>query len=149
MPTQIVSAQRIINAEPHEVFEVLTDASLHHVIDGSGTVRSPSGKVDRMTLGSRFGMKMKLGIPYTISSEVVEFERDKRIAWAHIGGHRWRYELEAVEGGTRVTESFDWSTAIAPKGIELLHYPRRHIPNMERTLENLDAFLQNRRHSIT
>ena len=43
-----------------------------------------------------------------------EFEENRRIAWAHVGGHRWRYELEEVDGGTRVTESFDWSTSRAP-----------------------------------
>ena len=38
-------------------------------------------------------------------------EEGRRIAWAHLGGWRWRYEFEPVEGGTKVTETFDWSTA--------------------------------------
>jgi hypothetical protein len=37
----------------------------------------------------------------------VEFVADRRIAWRHVGLHRWRYELEPVDGGTRVTETWD------------------------------------------
>lgn len=36
-----------------------------------------------------------------------------------------------------MTESFDWSTALWPKGIELLGYPRRHPAAMEGTLHRL------------
>ena len=40
-------------------------------------------------------MSMKLGcIPYRVTSKVVEFEADRRIAWCHLGGHRWRWEVE-------------------------------------------------------
>lgn len=144
MTKQQVSVERIIAAPPEKVFEVLSDASLHPVIDGSGTVKGTRGTPERLTLGSRFGMKMHLGIPYSISSTVVEFEQDRLIAWAHVGKHRWRYELEPVADGTRVTETFDWSCARVPAAIELAGYPKRHIPNMERTLERLDAFLSNR-----
>ena len=68
---------------------------------------------------------------------MVEYEEGRRIAWQHFGKHRWRYELEPVEGGTRVTETFDWSTARVPKAIELMGYPAKHVPNMEKTLERL------------
>ena len=89
------------------------------------------------------------GLGLGIGSTVVEFEQDRRIAWAHIGGHRWRYELnelEPVDGvpRTEVVETFDWSTARVPKAIELVGYPTKHVPNMERTLEKLDAFVTNR-----
>jgi len=146
MNNQVVSASRVIQASPAEVFSVLSDASLHHAIDGSGMVRGTKGTPERLELGSRFGMKMRMGIPYGITNEVVEFEQDRRIAWAHFGGHRWRYELEEVDGGTLVTESFDWSTAISPKAIERMGYPQKHVANMERTLEKLEAFVLNRRH---
>jgi len=46
-------------------------------------------------MNAKFGMKMSFGpVPYFIRSKVVEFEENKRIAWAHFGKHRWRYELE-------------------------------------------------------
>ena len=67
-------------------------------------------------------MSMKLGIPYSMVSTVIEFEQDRRIAWqtrppGHIpgklaGGRIWRYELEPVEGGTRVRESWDISQEV-------------------------------------
>ena len=52
-------------------------------------------------------------------STVVEFEQDRRLAWQTLppyplvqkvaGGRIWRYELEPVEGGTLVRESWDIS----------------------------------------
>jgi hypothetical protein len=83
-------------------------------------------------------MSMRIGMPYFVRNRVVEFEENRRIAWAHLGRHRWRYELEPVDEGTRVTETFDWSTAIAPPVLELLGVPERHKPNMEKTLERLE-----------
>lgn len=149
MSAKQVSVSRIIEATPQQIFRVVADASFHHVIDGSGTVRGSTGKPEPLQLGSKFSMRMKLGVPYVIGSTVVEFEQDRRIAWAHLGKHRWRYELtelEPVDGRprTEVTETFDWSTAVVPKAIELAGYPRRHVPNMERTLERLDAFVTHR-----
>ena len=52
-----------------------------------------------------------MGVPYLTKNTVVEYDEDRLIAWRHLGKHRWRYELEPVEGGTKVTETFDWSTA--------------------------------------
>ena len=52
------------------------------------------------------------------------------------------YELEPVEGGTKVTETFDWSTAAVPKAIELMGYPKKHPNSMEATLERLAALVE-------
>lgn len=139
---------RTIAATPAAIFAVLSDPSLHAVIDGSGTVHGARSNERQLRLGSKFSMGMRMGVPYRISNEVVEFEQDRLIAWRHLGGHRWRYELRPVDGGTEVTETFDWSTSRAPKGIELAGYPRRHIPNMERTLERLEAFLSHRSNAL-
>ena len=52
---------------------------------------------------------MKIGLPYSMESTVIEFEDGRRIAWqsrpagfgGRFGGGRiWRYELEPVDGGT-------------------------------------------------
>lgn len=150
MSPKSVSVSRIIEAPAGALFRIVADASFHHVIDGSGSVRGTGGKAEPLALGSTFGMRMHLGVPYRISNTVVEFEQDRLIAWAHLGKHRWRYELEELESTddgrprTRVTETFDWSTSPIPQLIELAGYPRRHVPNMERTLERLDAFVTNR-----
>lgn len=133
-----VSVERVIAAPADEIFAVLDDPSKHHVIDGSGTVVGARTEATHLQLGDRFGMDMKLGVPYRMQSTVVEYEKDRLIAWAHFGRHRWRYELEPMDDGrTRVVETFDWSTAIVPKLIELLGYPRRHPTNMAATLERL------------
>lgn len=128
----------MVAAPASEIFDLLCDPSLHGEIDGSGMVQASRDGAVRLALGTRFGMDMKLGpLPYRMSNTVVEFETDRRIAWAHFGGHRWRYELEPVEDGTRVTETFDWSTAKAPKFIELMKYPAKNLTAIERTLERL------------
>jgi len=137
-----VSVQRVIAAEPPAIFDVLTDPSQHAVIDGSGTVRRVRGNPSRLELGSSFSMAMHLGLPYVIRNVVVELEPDRLIAWRHFGRHRWRYRLEPTgDGSTLVTETFDWSTSVFPKGIELIGYPRRHPPAMRRTLERLDQLV--------
>ena len=115
MADKMVSVSRVIKATPEAIFDVLADPARHAEIDGSGMVQNIRGESERLALGSKFGMDMKMGpMPYRISNTVKEFEENRLIAWAHFGGHRWRYELEPVEvdGGaaTEVTESFDWST---------------------------------------
>jgi uncharacterized protein YndB with AHSA1/START domain len=137
---QVVSVSRVIDAPAERIFDVLADPSQHPVLDGSGTVRRYRGEPQRLKLGATFGMNMHYVVPYRIKNTVVEFEEGRLIAWRHFGGHRWRFELQPEEsGGTRVTESFDWSTAVSPKFIELAGYPRRHLPSMEGTLERLAA----------
>ncbi|MFZ8998388.1 MAG: SRPBCC family protein [Ilumatobacteraceae bacterium] len=145
MSDRSVSGSKVIAADPGPIFDLLADPARHGEIDGSGTVLAVRGGSRRLALGSKFGMDMKLGpLPYRISNEVVEFEENRRIAWAHLGGHRWRYELEPVEGGTEVTETFDWSTARSPKFIELMGYPKKHPANIAATLDRLAALFEAR-----
>lgn len=145
----VVSVSRVINASPDAIFDVLADPARHIEIDGSGTVQDIRGESSRLALGSKFGMDMKMGfLPYRISNTVKEFEENRLIAWAHFGGHRWRYELEPTEvdgrAATKVTESFDWSTCPpgVGKGIELAGYPKKHPANMAATLERLAGVVE-------
>ena len=142
MEARRISVTRVVDAPPERVFDVLADPAAHPLIDGSGTVKetkAPSGT--RLALGSRFGMAMKLGVPYAILNEVVEFEEGRLIAWRHFGGHRWRFELQPVEGGTAVTETFDWSTSRSPIALEVMRVPARNKRSIEATLERLAAHL--------
>ena len=138
-----VSVSRHIDAPADTVFAVVRDPALHAVIDGSGTVkasRQPQGEL--LEMGSTFGMDMRLGVPYRIANEVVEFEPDRRIAWRHMGGHRWRYEVTSDgDDACTVTETFDWSTSRLPLLIQALGQDRKHVPNMVRTLERLDRYV--------
>jgi uncharacterized protein YndB with AHSA1/START domain len=137
---KVTSGSRTIPASPEAIFEVLADPSKHTLIDGSGTVKGTrSSNPTRLSKGSKFGMDMKFGIPYRISNTVSEFTEPKLIEWHHPGRHRWRYELEPVEGGTRVTESFDWGKAVLPaRAYELVGYPERHRNSIDATLQRLE-----------
>ncbi len=114
-----VSASKVIHAAPPAIFDLLADPAQHPRIDGSGSVRQvKTGCADRLALGSTFGMSMKLGIGYSMVNTVIEFEENRRIAWQtrvpgtlgrFVGGRIWRYELEPVEDGTKVTETWDIS----------------------------------------
>jgi hypothetical protein len=141
--SQKISDSRRIPASGAEIFVLLSDASRHNEIDGSDTVKGAraEGSVP-LVLGTKFVMDMKLKVlPYKITNEVVEFEQDRLIAWNHFGGHRWRYELEPVEGGTLVTETFDWSTAFASGAYRFLPQLKTHPESIRATLERLDALL--------
>ena len=115
----VVSVDRVIAAPPAALFGVVADATRHPEFDGSGQlVQAKQGASQHLTLGSTFGMSMKMGVPYTVTNTVIEFEQDRRIAWQTVlagplgrflGGRIWRYELAPVEGGTKVTESWDLS----------------------------------------
>lgn len=127
-----------IAASPERVFDLLADPRRHGDFDGSGMVGDHVGGPQRLSMGAKFGMNMKIGpLPYRISNLVVEFDENRLIAWQHLGKHRWRYELEPSDEGTLVTETFDWSTALVPKAIELVGYPERHVKSIENTLVRL------------
>jgi uncharacterized protein YndB with AHSA1/START domain len=118
----VVTVERVIPAPPEAIFALLSDARRHHDIDGSGTVVAAKGDPEPLQLGTTFGMSMKMGLPYSMVSTVVEFEPNRRIAWQthgptpigkFVAGRIWRYEIEPVEGGSRVRESWDISTESA------------------------------------
>lgn len=144
MSSRVISASRIMPFSPEEVWSVVASPQGHVEMDGSGTVKGVAAGPAELEQGSTFRMKMRLGMPYQVRSTVVEYEKYRLIAWAHFGKHRWRYELEPVEGGTRVTESFDWSQAISPRFIERVGYPARHQANLEATLERLEEVVASR-----
>lgn len=139
-PPRVERARRFVAAPPAAIFELLTDPSKHSLIDGSGTVRASADEApERLTLGSKFGMKMRLGLPYRITNEVVEFEEDRLIGWRHMGGHIWRYLLEPADGGTWVTEEFDWRTARSATMLRAMRAPTRNRQAIEATLDRLAA----------
>jgi uncharacterized protein YndB with AHSA1/START domain len=137
-----VSVTRVIPADRQAIFDLLADPAMHPRIDGSGTVRDvQEGGPERLSEGARFGMDMKMGASYKVLNTVVEFEEGERIAWRHFHGHRWRYELEDVDGGTKVTETFDWSTAKTKLTLELAGIPKRNEAGMQKTLERLEQVM--------
>ena len=109
-----------------------------------------SEAVEPLALGSTFRMGMKMsGVRYQTESRVVEFEDNHRIAWKtgpsgtlgrYLAGRIWRYELEPVEGGTLVRESWD-ITADHQRALLKLGgiYSGKTRRDMERTLARLDS----------
>jgi uncharacterized protein YndB with AHSA1/START domain len=145
----VVSVERVIPAPAETIFALLAEPQRHKEIDGSGTVQGVRGKSERLRLGSTFGMSMKLGIPYGMTSTVIEFEENRRIAWQPrpaypvigplLGGRIWRYELEPVNGGTRVRESWDISHERGKFMVRNAAGKTREA--MERTLERIEAIV--------
>lgn len=136
-----VSVSRQIDASPEEIFDVLAHPARHSEIDGSGTVKdSRDGQQLRLSPGAKFSMDMRLGLPYRIKNTVVEFEEGRLIAWRHFGRHIWRYELEPVDGGTIVRETWDISreATLSRPIVRRLMGAQTRI-NMARTLERIES----------
>jgi uncharacterized protein YndB with AHSA1/START domain len=149
-PRDAVSVERIIAAPPEQIFDVIANPGRHPDFDGSGSVKAaPAGSPERLSLGATFGMSMKRGIAYSMLNTVTEFEPNRRIAWSpkpasgrgsRWVGRIWRYELEPVEGGTKVTETWD----ISEEGIRFfLRYAAAGQTRkaMEKSLDRLDALV--------
>ena len=104
----LVGARIEIDAPVEKIFSYLADPHAHSLFDGSATVRSVISGPERLFLGARFGMNMKIKIGYRITNEVVEFQESKLIAWRHLMKWVWRYELVDLGAGiTQVSEYFD------------------------------------------
>jgi len=137
--TEIISVDRVVHASPEKIFDLLADPRQHAVVDGSGTVRNAKASAPkRLSLGSSFGMEMKIGVPYKITNEVVEFVEGKQIAWRHLGGHIWRYILEPVDNGTKVTEQFDYTNTRSKLMLKVMRAIPRNEKSMRSTLENIE-----------
>ena len=145
------TVERVIPAPADAIFALLADPSRHPEIDGSGSVRDAKEPSQRVKLGDKFGMQMKAGISYSMVSTVIEFEDDRRIAWQSrppgvfgkiSGGRIWRYELEPVDGGTRVRESWDISQEVGTRAFLRNSRVHQHTRDaMEKTLANIEKLV--------
>ncbi|HEU5485023.1 MAG TPA: SRPBCC family protein [Microlunatus sp.] len=143
----IVSATRTVAAPVQDIFNLLATPSRHGEIDGSGSVRGVQPRTpQRLAPHAKFGMEMRIGLPYKILNEVVEFDEPTRIAWRHFAGHVWRYLLDPVDPGhTRVTEQFDASTSRAPLVLALIRARSRNERAINATLARLQRWARDRR----
>lgn len=132
-----------IQAPAWLIFDLVANPHMHAAFDGSGTVRGAVTGPSRLFLGARFRMAMRIRLPYRISNTVVEFEENRRIAWRHFGGHRWRYELfPDGEDGTTVVETFDGSTSRQPQALRLLNAYDNNEKACAMTLVRLKALAE-------
>lgn len=143
----VVHVERVISAPASVIFDVLADPRRHPEVDGSGTlIEARSDSPVRLSRGVEFAMDMRRGLPYRMVSTVTEFDEGKLIAWAPAPAHGraawlfgriWRYELEPVEGGTLVRETWDLSHD-ALRWILRFLYASRFRGDMTRSLQRLD-----------
>jgi len=101
-------SQLAINAPAKKIFDFISMPGNHPLMDGSGMVKNKFSGPERLYLGAKFGMRMRLGIPYVIKNQVIEYQDNKSIAWQHLLHNVWRYELQEIDPNTTlVIESWD------------------------------------------
>jgi polyketide cyclase/dehydrase/lipid transport protein len=122
MATERLEVQRVIAADPGQVFRVLCDPQGHVAIDSSGMLMSADGE-PVSAAGDSFVVHMDrealndypLG-RYDVTVTITTFVPDKEIAWTILGqirppiGHVYGYRLEPAPEGTLVTSYYDWSS---------------------------------------
>ena len=145
--TGAITVERVVPAPAEEIFDLLAHPGRHPEFDGSGTVQEARSAGRRVGLGDSFGMDMHWGVPYSTRNVVVEFEEGRRIAWRTLApkpldklitGRTWRYELEPVEGGTLVRETWDPSTeALLSRALIKQRVSGLTKKNMRRTLDRI------------
>lgn len=159
--TKTIEVKQFVAAPIGRVFAFLTDPRHHVVIDGSGTVKgAQSGPITQV--GQVFVMSMHrddLGHYRTVNT-VTEFEPGTSLGWAPnldrsyqcglvemvaamnmtTGGHSYTYRLREADGGTEVTEIYDWSGVKDPQFETYCPFVSRE--DLAKTLANLARAVQ-------
>ena len=112
--SRIVSSERLVNAAPEVIFELIADPAAQPRWDGNDNLRdAPDGQRVR-AVGDVFLMHLTRG--GTRENRIVEFEEGRLIAWRpnvpgkNPPGHLWRWELEpSSDAKTLVRHTYDWS----------------------------------------
>jgi len=139
----LLAAQIEIKSSPRSIFDLLADPAMHSVIDGSGSVQRALSGPKRLYLGAKFGMAMRIKVPYRITNEVVEFEEDRRIAWRHIMHWEWRYILTPLDDETTlVREEFDGRPARITRWLEITGALKANPIMMAKTLVRLKEYCE-------
>lgn len=122
MADRRIEVSRNIAAEPAVIFDLLRRPDGHVQIDASGMLMWAEGE-PAAEVGDRFRMHMDryalrdfpLG-EYELDVVFTRFEQDRAIEWSvaigdaeEVAGHVYGYELAPIDGGTRVTQYYDWS----------------------------------------
>ena len=146
------SASVVINQDPATVFALITDVTR----TGEWSPECTSGRwVGDATAGPAVGAKFEGdnalvvgGMTlkrWTTTSEVTECVPGERFAFIAEGYTTWRYDLEPVGDGTRVTESFDFTTASATQRFlyeTVVRRPASMVKGMQKTLDRMKAHLE-------
>jgi hypothetical protein len=150
-----VSATLTIPVPIDAVFDVIADPTTHVAIDGTGWVREEVDVAPITELGQVFRMGMfhpqHPDGDYEIHNLVVALDRPRVIGWKPgyvaddgnlaFGGWVWRYDLTAVDDGTEVTLTYDWS-GVPPEGHEVLTFPPFPPDHLSSSLVHLAELAQ-------
>lgn len=145
------SASVVIDRDPQTVFAIVSDVAR----TGEWSPECVSGRwVGEATgpaVGAKFEGDNRLALAgvtlkkWTTTSEVTACVPGVVFEFVAEEYTTWRYQLEAVAGGTKVTESFEFSTknAIEKFGYEtVLRRPASMVKGMQRTLDQMKAHLE-------
>jgi hypothetical protein len=142
--TQIVLTENI-NASPSVVFQILADPHRQVEIDGSGMLVAAPGTEPIAAVGDVFRMKMSQPAfgEYETENHVVDFERDRVIAWMPAGaglepsGVKWSWAIEPAGEGCLVTHTYDWSGLTDPAILAYINPPRVQPEQLQQTMDRL------------
>jgi Polyketide cyclase / dehydrase and lipid transport len=147
-------ASKVINAPADEIFALLADPNRHTDLDGADMLRGLAAETPPLAaIGQVFTMNMNqpdLG-DYRMVNTVTAFLPGARIGWGpavdpscalaeQLGdmtasGHTYTYDLHPVDGGTEVTQTYDW-TGVKDPNFEAL-FPRVSTDQLAGTLDKI------------
>ena len=155
------SASVVINQSPATVFALITDVTRTgewspectggRWVGGAPGDAAVGDAAAGPAVGAKFegdnalvvgGMTLK---KWTTTSEVTDYIPGERFAFLAEGYTTWRYDLEPVGDGTRVTESFDFTTASATQRFlyeTVARRPASMVKGMQKTLDRMKAHLE-------
>ena len=149
------SASVVINRDPAAVFALISDVTRTgewspECVEGRWVGGAPDSSAGP-AVGAKFegdntlvigGMTLKR---WTTTSEVTECVPGERFAFLAEEYTTWRYVLEPVGEGTRVTESFDFTTASALQRFlyeTIARRPASLVKGMQKTLDRMKTHLE-------
>ncbi len=139
----LLAAQIEVKASARTIFDLLADPAKHALIDGSGSVKGALSGPQRLYLGAKFGMSMRIKVPYRITNEVVTFEEDREIAWRHLMRWEWRYKLTPIDDNrTLVREEFDARPSRSRRWLEMTGALKANPIMMAKTLVRLKEHVE-------
>ena len=145
-----LEVERLIDATPKDIFDVLTLPDNHAKLDGAGFVQSVA-KGDRITeVGQVFTMNMGGGHPlgeFKTDNHVSAYVPNKMVGWKTApegqepAGWEWLWVLEAEEQGreTKVTLVYDWSKVTDKEVLKMVSFPLIAKEQLEHSLALLAA----------
>jgi uncharacterized protein YndB with AHSA1/START domain len=139
------AARITISAPAQQIFDLIADPRCHPLFDGSGTLQGSISGPERLYLGAKFAMAMKIQVPYRITNTVVAFEEGRKISWCHLMKWTWSYELvDLGNGETEVTEIFDAQNIpwLAAKWLETTGALKHNPKWMAKSLVRLKAICE-------